>query len=130
MNSDAALEGVRALQTTALEFAHVETTRIATTVVGELCNRTTIGMFPETAARHIWDGYCGAVQEGLFDDDQSYGGMALGSISGNLDDTVRAFVRSHVEAVREHEHVFLSALATVSVRTSGLPISDGSFTTH
>ena len=86
------LQGLAALQTAALDFARAQDPGLATAVVVGLQTRPAIGMFEDTACSHMWDEYCWDLQEGPFDHDHSFGGMALGSISGTCDDLVSAHV--------------------------------------
>lgn len=103
------VEGLTRLQSAAEDFARPEVVRIAEAVIGELRSRSAIGIFGEIAARHMWDEYCWTLQEGPFDDESGRYGVRLGSLSGNWDETVRAFVSGEVEKLPKYALIFLSA---------------------
>lgn len=105
------LEGLARLQSAASDFARADIARITQTVITDLRSRPTIGIFGEVAARHMWDEYCWSLQEGPFDDTEYIGGLSLGSVSGNWDDTVRALVQGEVEKLPRYAQIFLSAHA-------------------
>ena len=109
--TEVSLEGLARLQSAASDFARAEIARITQTVITDLQSRPAIGIFGEVAARHMWDEYCWNLQEGSFDDTEYVGGFSLGSVSGNWDDTVRAFVQSEVEKLPRYAQTFLSAHA-------------------
>jgi hypothetical protein len=69
------------------------------------------GTFDEVAARHLWDEYCWALQEGPFDDDMVIENVNLGSLSSGFDDVARGYIQTEVEKLPRHAQVFLSALA-------------------
>ena len=89
------LDGLARLQSAAVEFARPEMVRITEAVIASLEASPAIGFFGDVAARHMWDEYCWALQEGPF--------------SGNWDDTIRAFVSGEVEKLPKHALVFLTA---------------------
>jgi hypothetical protein len=103
------IEGLRRLQSAAEDFARPEIIRIAGDVIEELRSRSAIGIFEQIAARHMWDEYCWIQQEGPFDDEEELCGVRIGSLSGNWDETVRAFVSGEVEKLPEYALIFLSA---------------------
>ena len=109
--TEVSLDGLLRLRSAASDFARPEITRIAQAVVGDLQSRPAVGTFGDVAARHMWDEYCWSLQEGPFDDDEYVGGLSLGSVSGNWDDTVRAFVGGEVEKLPRYAEIFLSAHA-------------------
>jgi hypothetical protein len=52
------------LQSAILDFARAEIVRIAQEVIDNLRSRPAAGTFDEVKARHLWDEYCWALQEG------------------------------------------------------------------
>lgn len=111
MTIEETLRGLTALQNAAQDFARSENRRIAAAVVAELSSKPPIGTFSETAARHLWDEYCWSIQEGPFDDDISIDHVSFGSLQSGYDDTVAAYIQSHIDALPNHTQVLLSALA-------------------
>ena len=105
------IEGLKRLQSAAEDFARPEVVRITEAVIEQLRSRSAIGIFGDVAARHMWDEYCWTLQEGPFDDESGWYGVRLGSLSGNWDETVRAFVSGEVEKLPKHVLIFLSAHA-------------------
>ena len=105
------LDGLVRLQSAAGDFARQEIGRVTEAVIVELRSRPALGLFGDVAARHMWDEYCWTLQEGPFDDELNLGGVRLGSLSGNWDKTVRAFVSGEVEKLPKHALIFLSAHA-------------------
>ena len=105
------LDGLVRLQSAAKDFARPEIIRIAEAVIADLRSRPAVGCFGDVAARHMWDEYCWARQAGSFDDDIGWDEVRLGSLSGNWDNTIRAFGSSEVEKLPQHALIFLSAYA-------------------
>ena len=104
-------DGLERLQSAAADFARTEIARIAQAVIDRLRSDPAIGTFGEVAARHLWDEYCWALQEGPFDNDEGWDDVRLGSLSGAFDDLVRSAILKEVEKLPRHGQVFLSALA-------------------
>jgi hypothetical protein len=104
-------EGLARLQSAAADFAHAEIARIVTSVLEDLQSRPTVGVFGDVAARHLWDEYCWALQEGPFDDDMGWDDIRFGSLSDGFDDLVRASIQTEVEKLPQHALVFLSLQA-------------------
>jgi hypothetical protein len=105
------IEVLKELLSAAEDFARPEVVRITEAVIEQLRSRSAIGFFGDVAARHMWDEYCWILQEGPFDDESGWYGVRLGSLSGNWDETVRAFVSGEVEKLPEYALIFLSAHA-------------------
>jgi hypothetical protein len=99
------------LVSTALDFAQVENARIVQVVIEDLRSRSAHGIFGDVAARHLWDEYCWALQEGPFDDEMGWDNIRLGSLSSAFEDVVSGSILTEVEKLPEHLKVFLSALA-------------------
>jgi hypothetical protein len=97
------LDGLVRLQSAAMDFARPEIIRIAEVVIADLQSRPIVGFFDDVAARHMWDEYCWALQEGPF----------------NWDDDVRAFVTSEVEKLPPYALIFLSAYVFEEDANSG-----------
>ena len=106
------LDGLLRLQSAAGEFARTEVSHIVQTVIQNLRSRPAVGIFgDDVAARHAWDEYCWALQEGPFDDDMGWDNVRLGSTSNAFDEMVRACVMTEVEKLPKYSLVFLSARA-------------------
>jgi hypothetical protein len=105
-------DGIGRLQSAAEEFARTEIVRLAQMVIEKLRSRPAIGSFgDDVEARHMWDEYCWALQEGPFDVDMGWDEVRLGTLSDAWGDTVRAFVSGEVEKLPQHALVFLSMKA-------------------
>lgn len=118
-------DGLARLESATRDFARVEVARIGQTVIGELRSRPAFGMFDDVGARHMWDEYCWTLQEGPFDDDMDFGGLRLGSISGNWDEMVRAIAMKEVKKLPEHTLIFLSAASLQQERGDDEELSLG-----
>jgi hypothetical protein len=105
------IDGLSRLQSAARDFARAEIERIERVVIEELRSRPAVGLFDEVHARHSWDEYCWALQQGPFDDTIILADMGLGSISGAFDSFLNAFILAEVEKLPKHALTFLSALA-------------------
>jgi hypothetical protein len=108
---EVSVDSLTRIQSAAEDFARPEIIRIVEAVIADLRSSSAVGLFGELAARHMWDEYCWTLQQGPFDDDTGWYGVRLGSLSGNWDDTVRAFVSGEVEKLPKHALIFLSAHA-------------------
>lgn len=104
-------EGLNSLATAAMGFARAEIDRIAVGVVSQLQKQPAVGVFEDVAARHLWDEYCWALQEGPFDDEIGWEEVRLGSHSSAFDDTARAWIQCEVEKLPDHALVLLSVRA-------------------
>src|SRR5262249_16662029 len=104
-------DGIGRLQSAAEEFARTEIVRLAQGVIEMLRSRPATGIFGDVNARHMWDEYCWALQEGPFDVDMGWDEVRLGTLSDAWDGTVRAFVSGEVEKLPGHALVFLSVKA-------------------
>lgn len=109
--TNVSLDSLLALRSAAIDFANVEATGIVRAVIEDLRGRPAQGMFGEIAARHMWDEYCWAVQEGPFDIDMGWDDVRLGSLSGAFDAMLRAVIEAEIEALPRHAQVFLTAKA-------------------
>jgi hypothetical protein len=89
----------------------LEIARIVQQVIDGLRSSPANGTFDEVAARHLWDEYCWALQEGPFDDDMVLENVNLGSLSSGFDDVARGYIQTELEKLPRHAQVFLSALA-------------------
>jgi hypothetical protein len=96
---EVSINGLARLQCAADDFALAEAARIVQVVIEELRSRPAEGVFEEIHARHFWDEYCWALQEGPF------------SIAGAFDGLLHAHIQAEVEKLPKHAQVFLSALA-------------------
>ena len=108
---EAIRDGLVRLQSAAEGFARDEVGRISGAVIDDLRTRPASHIFGDVAARHLWDDYCWSLQEGPFDDDMGWDEVRLGSLSGALDDMVRAVAQAEIEKLPRHALVFLSANA-------------------
>ena len=112
---EVSLEGLERLQSAARDFARAEVARIAGTVIEHLRSSRPQGVFGEVHARHSWDEYCWALQEGPFDDDLSFSlddrDVNVGSLSGAFGEILRASILAEIEKLPKHAQVMLSALA-------------------
>jgi len=108
---EVSLDGLARLQSAARDFARTEIARIVQVVIEEFRSRPAENIFGEVGARHLWDEYCWALQEGPFDVDMSFDETNLGSLSDAFDGTVRAGIVAEVEKLPKHAQIFLSALA-------------------
>lgn len=104
-------DGLARLQSAAAEFARAEIARIVEAVLVDLRSRPAVGTFGDVTARHLWDEYCWALQEGPFDDDMDWDEVRLGSLSGAFDDLVRTSIQTELEKLPKHALVFLSVQA-------------------
>ena len=88
-------DGLLRLQSAARDFARIEIDRIVGLVISELRSRPAAGVFgDEPFARHSWDEYCWAFQEGPFDDRFILDDRNLGSISGAFDDLLQDYIQA------------------------------------
>lgn len=109
---EVSLDGLARLQSAASDFARAEVARIVQAVIDDLRSRPAVGTFGDAvAARHLWDEYCWTLQEGPFDHDMGWDDMRLGSLSGALEEMLRAFIENEVEKLSKHALIFLSAQA-------------------
>ncbi|MGA7329935.1 MAG: hypothetical protein WBX25_36990, partial [Rhodomicrobium sp.] len=104
-------DGLTRLQSAAADFARIKLARIVQEVIDDLRSRPALDIFGDVAARHLWDEYCWALQEGPFDDDMVLDNVNLGSLSGAFEDVVRGSILAEVEKLPQHAQVFLSTLA-------------------
>lgn len=106
------LDGLERLHSAALDFCQIEAVRIALVVIDELRSRPAMGTFgDDVAARHLWDEYCWALQEGPFDQEIVVANIHLGSLSDAFDSVVRSAILAEVEKLPQHVKVFLSTQA-------------------
>ena len=109
---EVSIDGLSRLQSAARDFARAEVARIVQVVIGKLRSRPAEGILGDVVhARHLWDEYCWALQEGPFDDPTIIGDMNLGSISDAFEGLLDAFISTEVEELPKHAQTFLSALA-------------------
>lgn len=108
----------RKLQSALDDYLQDEVQRIVSLVVNDLRSRPPHSAFDDVAARHLWDEYCWAVQEGPFDDDLGWNNITLGSLSGAFDDVVRSSIQAQVEKLPKHTLILLSARAMEEDTTS------------
>ncbi len=108
---EVSLDGLSRLQSAAADFAKTESTRIVRAVIEDMRDRPAQGTFGEVAARHMWDEYCWALQEGPFDDDEGWDDVRLGSLSGAFDEMVRILIEVEIDRLPHHAQVFLSSKA-------------------
>jgi hypothetical protein len=99
-------DGLVRLRSAALDFAREEVKKIAQLVIDHMRSQSPVGIFDDLAARHMWDEYCWAVQEGPFDDD-----FGFGSVSDAWENLFRDTVQSELQKLPKHVMIFLSALA-------------------
>jgi hypothetical protein len=99
------------LQSAAQDFARAEIDRIECVIIEEMRSRTSIGAFGGVCARHVWDEYCWALQEGPFDVPTIIDATNFGSLSDGFDDLVHALIVAEIERLSSHQQIFLSALA-------------------
>src|SRR5580704_15790109 len=99
---EVSLDGLARLQSAARDFARAEIARVVQVVVEELRSRPAEDVFDEVGARHLWDEYCWALQEGPFDVDIILDNTNLGSISDGFDGIVRANILTQVEKLPKH----------------------------
>lgn len=103
--------GSARLRAAAEDFSRVEILRLVEAVLEDLRTRPANGTFDEVAARHFWDEYCWALQEGPFDNDIGWDDVQLGSLSDAFDDLARAVTQAEVEKLPGHALVFLTVHA-------------------
>jgi hypothetical protein len=108
---EVSIDGLSRLQSSARDFARAEINRIVRVVIGELRSRPAEGIFGDLYARHSWDEYCWALQEGPFDDSIIIGDTNLGSLSGAFGSLMQANILAEIEKLPEHAQIFLSALS-------------------
>lgn len=108
---EVSLEGLSRLQSAARDFARAEIAGIAQVVIEELRSRPAVGVFEETNARHFWDEYCWAHQEGPFDDPMILDNTNLGSLADGFDDLLHGLILAEIEKLPKHGQILLSALA-------------------
>ncbi|CAJ0860759.1 hypothetical protein AMST5_01331 [freshwater sediment metagenome] len=104
-------DGLMRLRSAALDFAHEEAKKIAQLVIDHMRSQSPVGIFGDLAARHMWDEYCWAVQEGPFDVDFGIDGVGFGSVSDAWEAQLRGMVQSELQKLPKHAMAFLSALA-------------------
>ena len=104
-------DGLSRLQSAALDFARAEIDRIVHAVIGALRTRPTEGVFGDVHARHSWDEYCWALQEGPFDDPTIIVDTNFGSLSDAFEDLLQGTILAEVEKLPKHAQTFLSAIA-------------------
>jgi hypothetical protein len=103
--------GLFSLQSAIGEYAKLEISRLTDELVAEIRSRPAVGLFGDTAVRHLWDEYRWNLIEGPFDDDSYIGGFNTGSISGNFDDIIEAWLKEAVEKLPQYAQVFLTSHA-------------------
>jgi hypothetical protein len=108
---EVSLYGLARLRSAISDFARVEIAKIAQEVIDNLHSRPSNGTFDEVNARHLWDEYCWALQEGPFDDNMSFGDLPLTSLSDAFDELVRSCIIDAVEKLPGYANVLLSGLA-------------------
>jgi hypothetical protein len=96
---EVSINGLSRLQSAADDFARAESAGIARAVIEDLRSRPAEGVFEEVHARHLWDEYCWALQEGPF------------PISGAFDGLLHAHIHAEIEELPRYAQVFLSAFA-------------------
>jgi Holliday junction DNA helicase RuvB len=104
-------DGFMRLRSAVFDFARGEIKRTARVVIEELQSCPANDSFGDVAARHLWDEYCWALQEGPCDDDIVMGDVNLGSFSGAFDGVARACAQERVGKLAKHVQVLLSTLA-------------------
>ena len=104
-------DGFMRFRSAVFDFARGEIKRTARVVIEDLQSCPANDSFGDVAARHLWDEYCWALQEGPFDDDIVMGDVNLGSFSDAFDDVARACAQERVEKLAKHVQVLLSTLA-------------------
>jgi hypothetical protein len=93
------------------DFARGEIARIVQVVVEELRSCPAEDVFGDVGARHLWDEYCWALQEGPFDIEIVLANTNLGSLSAGFDAILRTHVLAQVENLPKYAQVFLSEFA-------------------
>lgn len=108
---EASLDDFEWLRSAAGDFARGEIARIMQVVVEELRSCPAEDVFGDVGARHLWDEYCWALQEGPFDIDMVLDNTSLGSLSAGFDAILRSHVLAQVEKLPKYAQVFLSEFA-------------------
>lgn len=88
----------------ACAVADPELERLVQTTIASLSDMDSVGLFGDTAARHLWDEYCWQLQEGPYDDDD----IGFGSTSRNFDEALDAVITGALEELPKHTLLFLS----------------------
>lgn len=96
---EVSIDGLSRLQSAAGSFARAESARIVQAVIEKFRSCPAVGVFEAVHARHLWDEYCWARQEGPFPISRAFDGLLL------------AHIQAEVEKLPKHAQVFLSALA-------------------
>lgn len=107
-------DGLERLLSAACDFARPEVDRIIHAAIEALRTRPAVGIFDDIGARHAWDEYCWAVQEGPFDDAIIIAGTDAGSIAQGLVDLLHPIIADEVGKQPDHVLVSLSALAVAA----------------
>jgi hypothetical protein len=104
-------DSLERFKSAALEFARDEAKKISLSVIDQMRAIPPSGVFDDLGARHVWDEYCWAIQEGPYDNEIGCDDVNLGSLSDAFDETLRALLTADLENLPKHTMTFLSALA-------------------
>lgn len=88
----------------ACAVAEPELEKLVQTTIASLRDMDAVGLFDETAARHLWDEYCWQLQEGPYDDDD----FGFGSTSRNFDEVLDTVITGALKELPKHTLLFLS----------------------
>lgn len=88
----------------ACAVAEPELEKLVQTTIASLRDMDAVGLFGDTAARHLWDEYCWQLQEGPYDDDD----FGFGSTSRNFDEVLDTVIAGALEELPKHTLLFLS----------------------
>jgi hypothetical protein len=108
---EVSIDGLSRLQFAAQDFARVEIGRIVGAVIAELRSRPAEDVFGDVYARHFWDEYCWALEEGPFDISFGLDNTDFGTLSGAFEDILRAVILAEVERLPKHAQILLTTLA-------------------
>lgn len=84
--------------------AEPELEKLVQTSIASLRDMDAVGLFGDTAARHLWDEYCWQLQEGPYDDDD----IGFGSTSRNFDEVLDTVITGALDELPKHTLLFLS----------------------
>lgn len=88
----------------ACAIAEPELEKLVKATIASLRDMDAVGLFGDTAARHLWDEYCWQLQEGPYDDDD----CGFGSTSRNFDEVLDTVITGALEELPKHTLLFLS----------------------